>query len=124
MFSTTIKEDGSQIDYWHEGAYYQFDLAEVEILEGVSEELHTMCIEAAKYMATGAMGDLGIGSEAEIESSGEDWLTAAYLRDTADRCTAAKAKTSSPTPTVWTSSSPATTAPKAGATRPGTAARL
>lgn len=64
MFSTTIKEDGSQIDYWHEGAYYEFTLPEVEMLEGVTEELHVMCIEAARYMATGAMGNLGISSEA------------------------------------------------------------
>ncbi|HEX9226379.1 MAG TPA: glutathionylspermidine synthase family protein [Arthrobacter sp.] len=176
MFSTTIKEDGSSIDYWHEGAHYQFTLPEVEMLETVTEELHLMCIEAAKYMATGAMGNLGISTEAlalaarslengdpaiygrfdfaydginppkmleynadtptglieasicqwhwlqdvmpesdqwngihealirawaknktatglstlhvahtEVESSGEDWLTAAYLRDTADQ---------------------------------------
>jgi glutathionylspermidine synthase len=64
MFSTTIKEDGSSIDYWHEGAYYEFTLPEVEMLEGVTEELHVMCIEAARYMATGAMGNLGISAEA------------------------------------------------------------
>lgn len=64
MFSTTIKEDGSSVDYWHEGAYYEFTLPEVEMLETVTEELHVMCIEAARYMATGAMGNLGISSEA------------------------------------------------------------
>jgi glutathionylspermidine synthase len=64
MFSTTIKEDGSSVDYWHEGAYYEFTLPEVEMLEAVTEELHVMCIEAARYMATGAMGNLGISSEA------------------------------------------------------------
>lgn len=64
MFSTTINPDGTKTEYWHEDAYYEFTLAEVEMLEGVTEELHTMCIEAARYMATGAMGDLGIGTEA------------------------------------------------------------
>jgi hypothetical protein len=31
------------------------------MLEKVTEELHGMCIEAARYLATGAMGTIGIG---------------------------------------------------------------
>lgn len=64
IFSTGIREDGTYSEYWHEGAYYEFTMPEVEMLEGVTEELHTMCIEAARYLATGAMGSIGIGTEA------------------------------------------------------------
>lgn len=64
IFSTGIREDGTFSEYWHEGAYYEFTMPEVEMLEGVTEELHTMCIEAARYLATGAMGSIGIGTEA------------------------------------------------------------
>jgi glutathionylspermidine synthase len=64
VFSTTVLPDGSSIEYWNESAFYQFDLAEVEMLEKVTEELHGMCIEAARYLATGAMGTIGISPEA------------------------------------------------------------
>lgn len=64
IYSTGIREDGTYSEYWHEGAYYEFTMSEVEMLEGVTEELHTMCIEAARYLATGAMGTIGIGTEA------------------------------------------------------------
>ncbi|MCC3299669.1 glutathionylspermidine synthase family protein [Arthrobacter caoxuetaonis] len=64
IYSTAIREDGSLCEYWHEGAYYEFTMPEVEMLESVTEELHTMCIEAARYLATGAMGTIGIGTEA------------------------------------------------------------
>lgn len=64
IFSTTVKPDGGSIEYWNESAYYEFELAEVETLEGVTEELHRMSIEAARYLATGAMGTIGIGADA------------------------------------------------------------
>jgi glutathionylspermidine synthase len=64
LFSTTVKEDGSEIEYWNENAYYEFNMPEIEMLENVTEELHLMCIEAARYLATGAMGNIGISPEA------------------------------------------------------------
>lgn len=64
IYSTAIREDGSLCEYWHESAYYEFTMPEVEMLESVTEELHGMCIEAARYLATGAMGTIGIGTEA------------------------------------------------------------
>jgi len=64
IFSRSRKEDGTYVDYWNEGAFYQFEPEEIEMLENVTEELHDMCLEAAKFLATGAMGDLGIGRAA------------------------------------------------------------
>lgn len=64
IYSTTAKPDGTLTEYWNESAYYEFTMAEVEMLEGVTEELHRMCIEAARYLATGAMGPIGVGMEA------------------------------------------------------------
>ena len=37
---------------------------EVETLEETAEDMHRMCLEAAKFLATGAMGDIGIGPQA------------------------------------------------------------
>lgn len=64
VYSTSLRDDGSMVEYWHEGAYYEFAMPEVEMLETVTEELHGMCLEAARYLATGAMGSIGIGEEA------------------------------------------------------------
>jgi glutathionylspermidine synthase len=64
LFSRTVKTDGSEIQYWNEGAYYEFSSAEVDMLENVTEELHGMCLAAARHLATGEMGTLGIGAEA------------------------------------------------------------
>lgn len=64
VFSTTVTKDGRASNYWNESAYYEFELSEVEKLEETAEELHRMSIEAAKFLATGAMGDIGIGRPA------------------------------------------------------------
>jgi glutathionylspermidine synthase len=64
IYSTTITPDGGAVEYWHEDAYYEFEMSEVETLEGVTEELHRMSLEAARYLATGAMGTIGIGPDA------------------------------------------------------------
>ena len=37
---------------------------EVETLEQDAEDMHRMCLEAAKFLATGAMGPIGIGPQA------------------------------------------------------------
>lgn len=63
VYSTSVKEDGAQSEYWHEGAFYEFEMPEIEMLEDVTEELHTMCLAAARYLATGAMGNIGISAE-------------------------------------------------------------
>ena len=64
IFSTSIRPDGTRTEYWHEDAYYEFEMHEVEMLENVTEELHRMCLTAADYLASGAMGPIGIGYEA------------------------------------------------------------
>lgn len=64
IYSTGVREDGTQSEYWNEGAYYQFTMPEVEMLEAVTEEMHGMCLNAARYLATGAMGTIGIGEDA------------------------------------------------------------
>ncbi|MCU1632460.1 MAG: glutathionylspermidine synthase [Micrococcaceae bacterium] len=64
IYSTTIKPDGEAIEYWNEGAYYEFEMSEVETLEAVTEEMHEMSLNAARYLATGAMGTIGIGADA------------------------------------------------------------
>ena len=43
-------EDGQERPYWHEAAAYELSEAEVEYLEHVTEELHTMAIQAARRM--------------------------------------------------------------------------
>ena len=64
VFSTTALPDGTNVEYWHEGAYYEFTMDEVETLEKAAEDMHRMCLEAAKFLATGAMGNIGIGPQA------------------------------------------------------------
>ncbi|MFB6818476.1 glutathionylspermidine synthase family protein [Streptomyces sp. NPDC056347] len=50
VFPLTRYPDGSLRPYWDESAYYVFPLAEVEALEEVVEELHTMCLAAAGHI--------------------------------------------------------------------------
>jgi glutathionylspermidine synthase len=64
VFSTTSLPGGKKIEYWNEAAYYEFAMDEVESLELTAEDLHRMCLEAAKFLATGAMGPIGIGPQA------------------------------------------------------------
>src|SRR5690349_10950308 len=64
VFSTTELPDGKTLEYWHEDAYYEFTMDEVETLETTAEQMHLMCLEAAKFLATGAMGGIGIGPQA------------------------------------------------------------
>ncbi len=56
VFSTTTMPDGRKIEYWNESAYYEFTMDEVETLEKTAEDMHIMCLEAAKYLATGGHG--------------------------------------------------------------------
>ncbi|MDM7887990.1 glutathionylspermidine synthase family protein [Curtobacterium sp. RHCJP20] len=60
VYSHSVREDGTDVEYWNEGAAYVFTLPEVEALERQTEELHGMCLEAARYMASGELGTLGL----------------------------------------------------------------
>ncbi|WP_329195331.1 glutathionylspermidine synthase family protein [Streptomyces sp. NBC_01435] len=50
VFPLTRYPDGSLRPYWDESAYYVFSLLEVEALEEVVEELHTMSLAAAAHI--------------------------------------------------------------------------
>jgi glutathionylspermidine synthase len=51
--------------YWDESAYYQFNAAEVDILEKAGNDLHEMCIQAAQTVIDEDLfGLLGIPSDA------------------------------------------------------------
>src|SRR4051794_2951390 len=60
VYPTTRHADGSETPYWNEAAFYELSEAEVTHLEEATEELHRMSVEASRYLATGAMGDLGL----------------------------------------------------------------
>lgn len=60
VYPMTEMPDGTERPYWFEGAFYEFSMDEVETLEAATETLHGMCVEAAKFLTTGAMGDLGL----------------------------------------------------------------
>jgi glutathionylspermidine synthase len=50
VYPMTDREDGTQTPYWFENAVYALNMAEVEYLEAVTEELHSMCVEAANHV--------------------------------------------------------------------------
>ena len=60
IYSRSVRDDGSAVEYWNDGAAYVFTLPEVEQLERETEELHRMSREAARYLATGELGTLGL----------------------------------------------------------------
>lgn len=64
VYSTSLRDSGEYTEYWTEDACYKFDYQEVSYLEQTTEKLHKMCVEAAKFLATGAMGNLGLSEEA------------------------------------------------------------
>ena len=64
IYSRSVRDDGSAVEYWNDGAAYVFTLPEVEQLERETEELHRMSREAARYLATGALGHLGLTPQA------------------------------------------------------------
>lgn len=51
---------GGGSPYWNEDACYRLTSAEVDYLETVTEQLHQMCVEAGRFLASGAMGSLGL----------------------------------------------------------------
>lgn len=72
IYSESHKPGVGAVEYWNDAAAYVFTLAEVEALEAQTEELHRMCLEAAAYMATGALGTLGL-SQAGFELAQRSW---------------------------------------------------
>jgi glutathionylspermidine synthase len=60
VYPVTPLPDGGEVDYWHESAWYEFTMAEVETLEAATEELWGMCMEAVTRMAKD-MSDIRLG---------------------------------------------------------------
>ncbi|GAB77132.1 Glutathionylspermidine synthase [Austwickia chelonae] len=65
-FLTTSLPDGRELPYWYEEACYLLSEAEVEVLEAATQRLHAMSLEAARFLASGAMGDLGLPAGALV----------------------------------------------------------
>lgn len=60
IFPETYAPDRDPSPYWFEEACYELTSGEVDYLEQVTEQLHQMCLEAARFLATGEMGTLGL----------------------------------------------------------------
>jgi glutathionylspermidine synthase len=82
VFYDTPQPDGRITKYWPEDAYYEFNDDEVVHLEGVTANLYLMCIEAARFMASGEMGNLGLtnGALHRIRESLESDPVSIYAR--------------------------------------------
>ncbi|MCF3964991.1 glutathionylspermidine synthase family protein [Streptomyces fuscigenes] len=80
VYPLTRHPDGSLKPYWDESAYYSFDLAEIEALEDVVEELHAMCLAAAGHIVEqGRFADLGIADPRIAGAVAESWRRRAEL---------------------------------------------
>lgn len=80
IYPLTRYPDESLRPYWDESAYYSFTLPEVEALEEVVEELHTMCLAAAEHIVThDRFADLGITDPKLAELIAESWRRRAEL---------------------------------------------
>ncbi|AKT52333.1 glutathionylspermidine synthase family protein [Arsenicicoccus sp. oral taxon 190] len=60
VYPVTVAADGTEKPYWWEEACYELTSAEVDHLEGATEQLHAMSLEAARFLVTGQMGSLGL----------------------------------------------------------------
>ncbi|MBW3086254.1 putative acid--amine ligase YgiC [Austwickia sp. TVS 96-490-7B] len=60
VYPETTHPDGTTTPYWYEKACYEIDADEVDLVEAATERLHDMCLEAARFLVTGAMGNLGL----------------------------------------------------------------
>ncbi|MFH8630146.1 glutathionylspermidine synthase family protein [Streptomyces lydicus] len=80
IYPLTRYPDDSLRPYWDESAYYAFTLPEVEALEEVVEELHTMCLAAAEHLVTrDRFADLGITDPRLAGLVAESWRRRAEL---------------------------------------------
>lgn len=60
VYPTTPMPDGGERPYWVDDAYYELTADEVDHLETATDRLHGMCLEAARYIASGEMGGIGL----------------------------------------------------------------
>jgi glutathionylspermidine synthase len=80
IYPLTRYPDDSLRPYWDESAYYVFTLPEVEALEEVVEELHTMCLAAAAHIVEhDRFADLGITDPRLARLVAEAWRRRAEL---------------------------------------------
>ncbi|HET6858599.1 MAG TPA: glutathionylspermidine synthase family protein [Streptomyces sp.] len=80
IYPLTRYPDGSLRPYWDESAYYEFSLPEVEAMEDVVEELHTMCLAAAAHIVEhDRFADLGITDPKLVSRVSESWRRRAEL---------------------------------------------
>ncbi|GLF97678.1 glutathionylspermidine synthase family protein [Streptomyces yaizuensis] len=80
VYPLTRFPDGSLRPYWDESAYYVFSLSEVEQLEEVVEELHTMCLAAAAHIVErDRFAELGITDPRLAGLVTESWRRRAEL---------------------------------------------
>ncbi|NBE54754.1 glutathionylspermidine synthase family protein [Streptomyces boluensis] len=80
IYPLTRYPDDSLRPYWDESGYYVFSLPEVEALEEVVEELHTMCLAAAAHIVEhDRFADLGITDPHLASLIAESWRRRAEL---------------------------------------------
>ncbi|MGX1883301.1 glutathionylspermidine synthase family protein [Streptomyces sp. NPDC055287] len=80
IYPLTRFPDGSLRPYWDESAYYEFSLPEVEAMEEVVEELHTMCLAAAAHIVEhDRFADLGITDPRLASRVADAWRRRAEL---------------------------------------------
>ncbi|MFJ2739150.1 glutathionylspermidine synthase family protein [Streptomyces sp. NPDC087440] len=80
IYPLTRYPDDTLRPYWDESAYYSFTLPEVEVLEEVVEELHTMCLAAAAHIVEhDRFADLGITDPKLARLITESWQRRAEL---------------------------------------------
>lgn len=60
VYPTTRDADGREFPYWYEEACYELSPEDVDVLEAATERLHGMCLEAARFLAAGSMGNIGL----------------------------------------------------------------
>src|SRR3954454_25150497 len=65
LYATWEDDDGTEVPYWHEEAYYELTFDEVDRLVDVTEELHAMSIAAARHVIRhGDLTAFGLPEEA------------------------------------------------------------
>ncbi len=73
VWPMTRTPDGREVPYWDESAYYELGEDEVEHLESVTEELHRLSVEAARYV---------LDEPARLDAFGLPRAARDYLRST------------------------------------------
>lgn len=84
VFNDTVKPDGTNASYWNENAVYKFTLDEVLYLEKVTEELHQMSIEAAKFLIEEQKKDKSIFKNLYIPNEAVEYAEESFQRGDKD----------------------------------------